>query len=72
MAGYPLPLDLGSTAPSVRDAITAHRNNPLATINVDTFRAHFVDENQSYILETMDHIIEMKREAEQEKADAKK
>jgi hypothetical protein len=73
VAGYPLPPDLGSTAPSVRDVITAHGDNPLATIHVDTFRAQFIDENQSYIIKTLDHALETQRDAEQEKkADAKK
>ena len=73
MAGYPLPPDLGSTALSVRHAITAHGDNPLATIRVDTFRAHFIDENQSCIIKTLDHALETQRDAEQgKKADSKK
>jgi hypothetical protein len=73
VAGYPLTPDLDSKALSVCDAITTlGTDNPLATINLDAFRAQFIDEDQCYILETMDHALEMKRAAEKRKAEAKK
>ena len=73
MTGYPLPPNLGSTAPFVCAAIAARGDNPLATINVDTFRAYFIDKNQSYIIKTLDHALDTHRKAEQEKkADAEK
>ena len=73
MAGYPLLADLDLKAKSVHDAITALGTyHPLATINVDAFRNHFIEEEESYILHTMDADVEkktLKRDAEKGKAE---
>jgi hypothetical protein len=59
VAGYPLPPDLNLGAESVHDAITALGPNvALATISLDRFRAHFIEQRQSGILVPMDSALE--------------
>ena len=64
VAGYPLPPDLNSTANSVKNAINAlGQNVALASIQLDTFRAHFISEGEAGILEVMEHALSHKRKA---------
>jgi hypothetical protein len=51
VAGYPLPPDLNLGAEFVHDAITALGPDvALATVNLDIFRAHFIEPDQKGIL----------------------
>jgi hypothetical protein len=59
VAGYPLPPNLDLKADSVKRALKALGPTViLATLNVDTFRGHFISENQARtVLDPMDHAI---------------
>ena len=62
MAGYPLPPDLNLGAKSVHDAITALGPDvALATVNLDTFRAQFIEQDQRGILVPMESALELKK-----------
>jgi hypothetical protein len=72
VAGYPLPPDLNLGAESVHDAITALGPDVvLATISLDRFRRHFIEQGQIGILIPMDSALKQAR-ADKKKADKMK
>ncbi|KAM6498794.1 hypothetical protein JOM56_006742 [Amanita muscaria] len=64
VGGYPLPPNINLGANSVSNALTALGSDVvLATINLDTFRAHFVIEDQARdVLGPMEDALARKRE----------
>ena len=61
MAGYPLPPNLNLGAKSVRRDITALGPDvALATINLDIFRAHFIEPDQKGILVPLESAVKSK------------
>jgi hypothetical protein len=64
VGGYPLP-DLNLKAASVQKALAALGTDVvLATLDVDTFRAHFITEDQARdILGPMDDALESRRDS---------
>jgi hypothetical protein len=64
VAGYPLPPDLNSNAASVREAIGAlGKNVPLASFNLDEFRANFKSEDEAKnVLSPMEDALKHKME----------
>jgi hypothetical protein len=61
VAGYPLPPDLNFGAESVHDAITALGPDvTLATVNLDIFRAHFLEPDQKGILVPLESAVKSK------------
>ena len=67
MGGYPLPPNLNLGADSVTNAITALGPDiALATIDMDTFRAHFITQDQAtQVLAPMEHALAKKRTADE-------
>jgi hypothetical protein len=65
VGGYPLPPDLNLKAASVQKALAALGTDVvLATLDVDTFRAHFITEDQARdILGPMDDALESRRDS---------
>ena len=62
VGGYPLPPDLNLTAASVTQAIEALGPNvTLATIKLDTFKAHFISEGEVRVLAPMEGALARKR-----------
>lgn len=58
MGGYPLPPDLNLGASSVQEAVNAlGKDVVLATINLDTFRGHFITEDHIDVLAPMEHAL---------------
>ena len=66
VGGYPLPPDLNLKAASATNAIAALGTGVvLATISMDTFRSHFIAEDQARgVLEQMEHALAKKRKAD--------
>jgi hypothetical protein len=64
---YPLPPDLNLGADSVSNALTTLGPDVvLATINLDTFRAHFITEDQARdVLGPMEHALTRRRKADE-------
>jgi len=64
--GFPLPAEFNLMAPSVRQAIEdLGPNVVLASLNIDEFRAHFIQVGEEKILVTLEDAMNCKRKAEQ-------
>jgi len=65
VGGYPLPPNLKSTAASAIRAIDALGPNvALASIELDTFKAHFISDDEARnVLAPMEHALAHKRKA---------
>ena len=62
MAGYPLPPKINLKTKSIYDAITALGPDvALATVNPDTFRAHFIEQGQKDILGLIERALKLKK-----------
>lgn len=63
VGGYPLPPNLNLSAISVSQAIDALGPNiALASINLDTFKAHFISEDEARnVLAPLEHALARKR-----------
>lgn len=65
VAGYPLPPDLNLRAKSVKSALAALGENAVvATLRLDSFRAHFILQDEDYLLESLEHALDRKRKAD--------
>lgn len=66
MSSYALPPNLNLEVPSVHEALTGlGKDAVLATINLDTFRGHFIPEDQVRdVLGPMEHALACKQKVD--------